>query len=246
VQARSWCDDNVMTLRKHHDHDSDARQRVHIPVRLSIMSRQAIPRCDPGTLLNQCRLHETKKHTVEQANPVFLCLFITNTTMLYWVPSVSPWVTAPILRLLPSLATPGPSLFLTDNSRKPGTSIRGLKRGPASAWPPRGGCAKGSDTIERHRAEKPPTINQSIKPRSAFAAACASTPKPPQATPSPIGRRGSDDARAAVELCVCSVCVRVRYTERERACERERAHARQRACVRERDRICVWRERERE
>ena len=65
VQARSWCDDNVMTLRKHHDHDSDARQRVHIPVRLSIMSRQAIPRCDPGTLLNQCRLHETKKYTMQ-------------------------------------------------------------------------------------------------------------------------------------------------------------------------------------
>jgi hypothetical protein len=27
-----------------------------------------IPRCAPGTLLNQCRLHKTKKHTVPRVN----------------------------------------------------------------------------------------------------------------------------------------------------------------------------------
>jgi len=33
-------------------------------VRVRAEGRQAIPRCAPGTLLNQCRLHKPKKHTV--------------------------------------------------------------------------------------------------------------------------------------------------------------------------------------
>jgi hypothetical protein len=32
-------------------------------VRVRVKGRQAIPRLDPGTLLNQCRLHKTQKHT---------------------------------------------------------------------------------------------------------------------------------------------------------------------------------------
>ena len=32
-------------------------------VRVRVEGRQAIPRCAPGTRLNQCRVHKTKKHT---------------------------------------------------------------------------------------------------------------------------------------------------------------------------------------
>ena len=37
-------------------------------MRVRAEGRQAIRRFDPGTLLNQCRLHKTKKHTRSRAS----------------------------------------------------------------------------------------------------------------------------------------------------------------------------------
>jgi len=74
------------------------------------------------------------------------CCFVllVPTPKVYRVPRASLGVTAPKLFSPTSVAGyTVPSFFLTDHSRVPGTTIRGSKWGPASAWPHKGGAPRG-------------------------------------------------------------------------------------------------------